>query len=66
MAMMGPGLHNIILALVYKEWVIPCRVVRGETLAAREQEYVEAARALGCSEPRTSCCARSCPTSCRR
>jgi ABC-type dipeptide/oligopeptide/nickel transport system permease subunit len=47
MAMMGPGLQNIVLALVYKEWVIPCRVVRGETLAAREMEYVEAARAVG-------------------
>lgn len=49
MAMMGPGLSNIILALAYKEWVIPCRVVRGETLAVRELEYVEAARALGAS-----------------
>ena len=49
MAMMGPGLINIVLALVYKEWVIPCRVVRGETLATRELEYVEAARALGAS-----------------
>lgn len=49
MAMMGPGLLNIVLALAYKEWVIPCRVVRGETLAAREMEYVEAARALGAS-----------------
>ncbi|MDT8858086.1 ABC transporter permease [Paracoccaceae bacterium Fryx2] len=49
MAMMGPGLMNIILALAYKEWVIPCRVVRGETLAVRELEYVEAARALGAS-----------------
>ena len=48
MAMMGPGLHNIVLVLVYKEWVFTCRVVRGETLAAREQDYVEAARALGC------------------
>ncbi len=46
-AMMGPGLQNILLVLMYREWVIPCRVVRGETLAAREQEYVEAARALG-------------------
>ncbi|WP_299614868.1 ABC transporter permease [Pelagibius sp.] len=46
-AMTGPGLGNIILALAYKEWVIPCRVVRGETLAAREIEYVEAARAMG-------------------
>lgn len=47
MAMMGPGLQNIILALVYKEWVVPARVVRGEVLAAREMEYVEAARAVG-------------------
>ncbi len=49
MAMMGPGLHNIVVALVLKEWIFTCRVVRGETLAAREQDYVEAARALGCS-----------------
>ncbi len=49
MAMMGPGLQNIILALAYKEWVIPCRLVRGETLALREIEYVEAARAVGAS-----------------
>jgi ABC-type dipeptide/oligopeptide/nickel transport system permease subunit len=49
MAMMGPGFGNIVLALVYKEWVLPCRVVRAETLAAREAEYVEAARALGAS-----------------
>ncbi len=52
MAMMGPGLHNIVLALVYKEWVFTCRVVRGETLAAREQDYVEAARAVGAGPAR--------------
>ena len=49
MAMMGPGVANMVLALAYKEWVVPCRVVRGETLAARETEYVEAARAMGAS-----------------
>jgi ABC-type dipeptide/oligopeptide/nickel transport system permease subunit len=49
MAMTGPGLFNVVLALTYKEWVIPCRLVRGETLAARETEYVEAARAIGAS-----------------
>jgi peptide/nickel transport system permease protein len=47
MAMMGPGLHNVAITLIAKEWVVPCRLVRGETLAAREMEYVEAARALG-------------------
>lgn len=49
MAMLGPGLINVIMALAYKEWVITCRVVRGETLVSRELEYVEAARALGAS-----------------
>ena len=47
MAMMGPGLHNVAITLIAKEWVVPCRLVRGETLAAREMEYVEAARAIG-------------------
>ena len=51
MGMMGPGLDNIVLALVYKEWTIACRVVRGETLVARELDYVEAARAVGASAP---------------
>ena len=49
MAMAGPGLRNVVLALVLKEWVIPCRVVRGETLSLRETEYVAAARAIGAS-----------------
>jgi ABC-type dipeptide/oligopeptide/nickel transport system permease subunit len=49
-AMTGPGLQNIVLALAYKEWVIPCRVVRGETLATSGVEYVEAARAMGASK----------------
>jgi ABC-type dipeptide/oligopeptide/nickel transport system permease subunit len=49
MAVMGPGLGNIVLALVVKEWVLPCRIVRAETLSAREMEYIEAARALGAS-----------------
>ncbi|MDX1737771.1 MAG: ABC transporter permease, partial [Alphaproteobacteria bacterium] len=48
-AMTGPGMDNIILALAYKEWVIPCRVVRAETLAAKNSEYVEAARSVGVS-----------------
>ena len=52
MGMMGPGLFNIIITLVLKEWVVAFRVARGETLAAREQDYVEAARAIGCRRTR--------------
>lgn len=49
MSVLGPGLKNIVLALVYKEWVTPCRVIRGDTLVAKEENYVEAARAMGAS-----------------
>ena len=47
MAALGPGLFNLVMALMYKEWVISCRVIRGNVLAAKEESYVEAARALG-------------------
>jgi len=47
MAAFGPGLFNLFSALVYKEWVTPCRVIRAEVLAAKHQEYVQAARACG-------------------
>jgi peptide/nickel transport system permease protein len=43
----GPGILTIILILGLTGWVVFSRVVRGEVLALREQEYVMAARALG-------------------
>ncbi len=47
MAVLGPGLRNVILVLGVTGWVIYGRVVRSETLSLREKEYVEASRALG-------------------
>jgi peptide/nickel transport system permease protein len=49
-AFLGPGLFNLILALVIGGWVGYARLVRAQVLAAREKEYVEAARALGASD----------------
>ena len=51
-AFLGPGLWNLILALVIGGWVGYARLVRAQVLAAREREYVEAARALGATDPR--------------
>ncbi len=51
-AALGPGLVNMILALVFKGWVEFCRVVRAETLAAKASDYVLAARSLGASNAR--------------
>lgn len=49
-AFLGPGILNLILALCIGGWVGYARLVRAQVLAAREREYVEAARALGASD----------------
>lgn len=49
-AFLGPSLWNLILALIIGGWVGYARLVRAQVLAAREREYVEAARALGASD----------------
>jgi peptide/nickel transport system permease protein len=49
-AFRGPGILNLILALCLGGWVGYARLVRAQVLAAREREYVEAARALGASD----------------
>lgn len=52
LAVFGPGLANVILVLAISDWVQYARIARGQTLLAVEQEYVEAARALGTRHPR--------------
>ena len=46
-AVLGPSLTNVILALTLIGWVGYARLVRGQVLRAREFEFVQAARALG-------------------
>jgi len=47
MAVLQPGLPNVILTLTLKGWVPFCRLARGDTLAIKTREHVQAARALG-------------------
>lgn len=47
---MGRSTLSICIALAVTSWVGFCRMVRGETLKLREQDYVQAARVLGVSE----------------
>lgn len=47
MAFLGPGFSNLILALTFKGWVEFFRLVRGEMLSEKTQEYVEAAKVTG-------------------
>lgn len=51
-AVLGPSLTNVVLALSMIGWVGYARLVRGQVLRSRELEFVQAARALGASTPR--------------
>lgn len=46
-AVLGPALRHVVLALVIIGWVGYARLVRGQVLQIREQEFVLAARAAG-------------------
>jgi len=48
-AFLGPGFANLVLALSIGGWAGYARLVRAQVLAAREREFVDAARALGAS-----------------
>lgn len=52
MAVWGPGLLNLIVVLGVTGWVIFARVVRSMVLVLKDQEFVQAAVALGTSTAR--------------
>lgn len=49
---MGNGLTSIFVAISVVSWVAYARIVRGEVLVLREQEFIAACRASGLSAPR--------------
>ena len=51
-AVLGPSLSNVVMALSVIGWVGYARLVRGQVLKARELEFVQAARALGAGTTR--------------
>ncbi len=46
-AILGPSLDNLVVALGLFGWPDYARVIRGSVLSAKQREYVEAARAVG-------------------
>lgn len=52
MVVLGTSLPNLIVVLVIQGWVVYARLVRGQVLALREQEFITALRALGGSNAR--------------
>jgi peptide/nickel transport system permease protein len=52
LAVLGPGMLNVIVSLSILAAAAASRVIRGATLAVVENPYVEAARAIGCGHVR--------------
>ncbi len=51
-AILGPSLQNVILAMAVRTWVVYARPIRGAVLSAKEYEYIVGAKATGCRTPR--------------
>jgi peptide/nickel transport system permease protein len=51
-AMLGPGLQSLYVALTLVVWRSYARIIRGELLGLKKSDYVVAARALGYGSPR--------------
>jgi len=52
LAVLGPGVRNMYLALILVGWITYAKIARGEGLIVKNTEYVLAARALGYSDLR--------------
>jgi len=46
-AVLGAGLHTVVIAIVVIDWTRFCRVVRAETMVQRSQDYVASAVTIG-------------------
>ena len=51
-ALLGPSLQNIILAIAAVFWVKYARIIRGQIIHVKQNEYVDAARVMGDSRLR--------------
>ncbi len=47
-AVLGSSLPNLIAVLAIANWPVYTRIVRGQVLSIKEQQYIEAVRSIGC------------------
>jgi peptide/nickel transport system permease protein len=51
-AIVGPSIYNVMAVIGLLQWPAVCRLVRGQFLSLREQDFVLAARAIGARDRR--------------
>lgn len=49
-SILGPSMYNVMLVIGFLGWTGIARIVRGQILSLREQEFMEATEALGLSD----------------
>lgn len=49
---LGPSFINIIIVFAIARWMLFCRITRGVVMSLREQPFIDAARAIGCTDQR--------------
>ena len=49
-AILGPGILNLMIMIGLITWTLPCRIVRAQFLQLREADYVIAARCIGLTD----------------
>jgi peptide/nickel transport system permease protein len=52
MAILGPGLTSLLIALGLTNWSFTCRLARASALSLKSQSYVQASKVLGYSDVR--------------
>lgn len=52
-ALLGPGLQSVVVALSVTNWARYARLARTRALVVKQQGYIEATQTLGYSKPRT-------------
>jgi peptide/nickel transport system permease protein len=51
-AVLGPGIRNVVITLSVTGWTLYARLVRGEALSVKSRDFVQAARAAGAGDTR--------------
>ncbi len=51
MAVLGPGILNLIIALGMTDWAYSCRISRSQALSLKNRSYIQAARTIGFGSP---------------
>lgn len=51
----APSERNVYIAIGFASWTGIARIIRGQVLQLKEREFIEAARAIGCSPARIAC-----------